>query len=257
VLLPAVPVEPPRPAVPVLPAVPVVPAVPVLPAEPLVPAVPVVDVQTLFTHCWPLEQTVLQLPQCWLSPATFTQAPLHSICPETAQAHAPLMQVDPPEQTVPQPPQLALSVAVSAQAPPGHIVAPPLHMVEQALLLQTWPLGQALVQLPQWVLSEAMQLLLQLSRPALQTQEPAWQLMPLPQDLPQVPQFCVVVTSVQTPLQLIWPAPQLTPVPPVPLGGVLDVGVAQPATTRKQPTNKELRKDKRERGRVFIALPRR
>jgi len=102
-----------------------------------------------------------------------------------------------------------------------------------------------------------MQLLLQLSRPALQTHEPAWQLIPLPQDLPQVPQFCVVVTSVQTPLQLICPAPQLTPVPPVPVGGGVLVGEAQLATSRRQPTNRELRKAEGERGRVFIDLPRR
>jgi hypothetical protein len=216
--------------------------------------VPVVDTQVLFVHVVPPGQALPHEPQFWLL-LVVMQAPLHSTCGD-AQAHWLFTQVEPPEQTWPQLPQLPLSVAVFAHAPPAHIVAPPLHMVEQALLLQTWPLGQTVVQLPQWVLSEETQLLLQLSRPALQTQEPAWQLMPFPQAFPQVPQFAVVVTSVQTPLQLIWPAPQLTPVPPVPVG-VLGVGVAQLATSSRQPKNKELSRAEGERGRVFIDLPRR
>jgi len=69
-------------------------------------------------------------------------------------------------------------------------------------------------------------MLLQSRSPAPHLQAPAWQVRPLPQTLPQAPQFCVVVTSVQTPPQLIWPVAQVV--------SAVD-GVAQLATKSARP----------------------
>jgi len=47
--------------------------------------------------------------------------------------------------------------------------------------------------------------LLQLSSPAPQTQEPLWQVAPLPQTFPHAPQFCesLPLTLMHCPLQFI------------------------------------------------------
>jgi hypothetical protein len=93
----------------------------------------------------------------------------------------------------------------------------PVHDEEQVVPLQTWPFGQTLEQLPQWVASEATQLPLQSSRPLPQTHCPFWQARFAPQTTPQEPQFWLsVATDLHWPLQFIWPWPQVTPVPPMP-----------------------------------------
>ena len=62
------------------------------------------------------------------------------------------MQTAPLGQVIPQPPQLRASFPLMfAQEPLGHWVVPVGQLVAQALALQTWPDGQALVQLPQWL----------------------------------------------------------------------------------------------------------
>ena len=53
-----------------------------------------------------------------------------------------------------------------AQEPLEHWVVPLAQLVAQAPALQTWPDGQALVQLPQWVASDDTQTPPQLSSPA-------------------------------------------------------------------------------------------
>jgi hypothetical protein len=69
-------------------------------------------------------------------------------------------------------------------------------------------------------------MLLQARSPAPHLHAPAWQLAPVPQTFPHAPQFCVVVTSVQTPLQLTCPDGHCVPVV---------AGVAQLATNSARP----------------------
>ena len=59
-----------------------------------------------------------------------------------------------------------------AQAPPAHSVWPPPQEVEQVLLLQICVPEQVVVQLPQWLLSEATQEPLHKRRPAAHAQAP-------------------------------------------------------------------------------------
>ena len=129
-------------------------------------------------------------------------------------------------------------------------------MAMQVLPLQTWPLAQAL-QPPQCWASEPTQAPAHSIRPAPHWHTPPTQLRTLPQALPHEPQFWLsVVTVLHWPLQLIWPAEQLAPVPPLPVGP-LSVGFAQLVASRRQPRAMALRKAEGERGRVFIDLPRR
>jgi hypothetical protein len=199
----------------------------------------------------------LQPPQWLLLMFVLTHALPHSISFAPEQPHAPLVQAVAPVGQALHPPQWAIvpSPLDGTHAPPEHMIWPDGHIAMQALLLQTWPLGQAL-QPPQCCASEETQAPLQRKRPVAQVHVPFWQLRPLPQALPHAPQFWLSLASVlHWPLQLVWPEAQVAPVPPVP--GVLGVGVAQLATTRRQPRNKELSRAEGERGRVFIALPRR
>jgi hypothetical protein len=77
---------------------------------------------------------------------------------------------------------------------------------------------------------------------------------PLPHALPQEPQFWLSLASVlHWPLQLVWPAEQLAPVPPVPVG-LLGEGVAQLAASSRQPSTTALRTVEGERGRVLIEV---
>lgn len=79
----------------------------------------------------------------------------------------------------------------------------------------------------------------------------------MPHALPQDPQFWLSLARfLHCPLQLVWPAEQLAPVPPVP-EGPLSVGFAQLAAINRQPSATALRSVEGERGRVFIDLPRR
>ena len=131
------------------------------------------------------------------------------------------------------------------------------HVAEQVVPLQTWPLGQALVQLPQCEASDGTQLPLQSRRPLLHTQLPPWQPRIEPQAMPHEPQFWLsVATVLHWPLQFIWPELQVTPVPPMPPvpGSPLLVGFAQLAASSKQPRTVVRRA---ERDRVVIDEPRR
>jgi len=81
-----------------------------------------------------------------------------------------------------------------------------------------------------------------MSNPLPHAQEPFEQVAPLPQALPQAPQFCesLPFTLMHWPLQFVWPAPQVTPVPPVPEPPVPPVpvvveGVAQLAAKSARP----------------------
>jgi hypothetical protein len=151
---------------------------------------------------------------------TSMQVLLQSICPATLQAQLLLVQTAPAGQAMLQPPQLALLVVVSTQAVP-HWVWLPEQLVLQALLLHTCPVVQAWPQVPQLLESEATQALLQLRVPEPQAQAPFVQVWPLPQALPQAPQFCASVwTFLQVPVQAICPE--------VHVGPVLGAGLAQP-----------------------------
>jgi hypothetical protein len=70
----------------------------------------------------------------------------------------------------------------------------------QSPFWQVWPLLQTVPQVPQ--------LLLSFSVPLAQAQLPFWQVCPFVHWLPQAPQWVVVVRSVQVPLQQPWFAPQ-------------------------------------------------
>jgi hypothetical protein len=152
--------------------VPVAPAVP-----PLVPALPVVmtPMQTPFVQVWPLAQAWPQPPQFAMLVLTSTQADPHSVCPATEQPHVPALHAAPAGQVMLQPPQLNGSFPfVVAQVPLEHAVAPVPQLVAQAPLLQTCPVGQVVVQLPQWLLSGEMHEPLQFSRPPRHWQDPPW-----------------------------------------------------------------------------------
>jgi hypothetical protein len=106
----------------------------------------------------------------------------------------------PPLQTWPgaqaeQPPQWSASLLVgTAQAVP-HSVSPSEQAAPHALLLHTWPDGQAVVQSPQWVASGGTQAPLQ-SIPDTHWHAPPWQIWPAEQGMPQPPQlFASAVTG--------------------------------------------------------------
>jgi hypothetical protein len=185
-VVPAAPVVPPRPPVPVVPAPPVVPprpALPVVPAAPVVPALPVAPAV-------PVVLSTQALPeQCWVDVHACAQLP-----------------------------QFASLAVVSTHAVP-HIVWPPMHMELHPLLLQTSFAWQAIVQLPQWVASDATQEPLQSSSPAWQPQIPLRQTWPPRQGMPQPPQFCEsdIVSTHDEPQLCCVPGHGLPPVPAVPV----------------------------------------
>jgi hypothetical protein len=75
------------------------------------------------------------------------------------------------------------------QVPSWHFV-PDVQVDEQVpVLSQTLPLAHAVQLVPQWSGLDWTQVPPQLTKPPVQTQEPAEQVLPLPQALPQVPQF--------------------------------------------------------------------
>jgi hypothetical protein len=144
--------------------------------------------QLPFTHM-PL-QAWLHPPQWTLLFITSTQAFEQSIWPAAEQPQTPALQTAPSGHG-PQPPQWsAFPPFAGAQYPSEHWVSFVPQLVWQVLLLQTCPPAQAFVQPPQWVASEGTQLPPHESSPALHRHCPAWQLRPVPQALPQAPQFC-------------------------------------------------------------------
>jgi hypothetical protein len=242
------------PALPLVPAA--LPPAPVLPPLPLppVPPVPVVDVQRPPEQVMPPEHGALQPPQWVLLVFVSTQEVPHSIWPPE-QPQTPLLQALAPVGQALQPPQwrIVLSPPFVTHEPPEHVICPVGQLpVMHWLLLQTWPDAQAL-QPPQCCASEPTQEPLQRNRPVEQVHWPFSQARPAPQALPHAPQFEVSVASVlHWPLQFVMPEEQLTPEPPVPLGGPLSVGFAQLAASSRQPRARALRRAEGERGRVFI-----
>jgi hypothetical protein len=138
--------------------------------------------------------TQLLLAQCWLDP------------------HA-----------CPQVPQFASLLVASTQAVP-HSIWPPEQLELQLLLLQTSLAWHVIVQLPQWVASDATQEPLQSSRPAWHRHWLLWQVRPPLQGRPHVPQLFgsdAVFThsepqSVCPDAQLLLPPAPVEPSPPVP-----------------------------------------
>jgi hypothetical protein len=81
------------------------------------------------------------------------QLPFTTVWP-AGHVHVELTQVAPPGQTLPQVPQLRASLLRFAHAPPAHCMVPAPQVLEQTLLLHTWPVWHTVVQLPQWLLSD-------------------------------------------------------------------------------------------------------
>ena len=116
-----------------------------------------------------------------------------------------------------------LLLVVSTQAVP-HVIWPLVQVELQALLLQTWLAWHVVVQLPQWVASDATQEPLQSSSPAWQPHAPFRQVWPPRQGMPQPPQLFesdVVlkhsVPHISSPgEQLLLPPVPAVPVPLVP-----------------------------------------
>ena len=116
------------------------------------------------------------------------QLPPHSCWPETEQLQIPLTQEEPEPQVLPHVPQSA-AFAGPLQVPSWHFV-PDVQVDEQVpVLSQTLPLAHAMQLVPQWSGLDWTQVPPQLTKPPVQTQEPAEQVLPLPQALPHVPQF--------------------------------------------------------------------
>jgi hypothetical protein len=116
------------------------------------------------------------------------QLPLHSCWPETEQLQIPLTQEEPEPQALPHVPQSA-AFAGPLQVPSEHFV-PDVQVDEQVpVLSQTSPLAHAVQLVPQCWGLDWTQVPPQLTKPPVQTQEPAAQVLPLPQTLPHVPQF--------------------------------------------------------------------
>jgi hypothetical protein len=117
---------------------------------------------------WPAEQACPQLPQFAVLVVVSMQLPgvvPQSIWPAPEQAQEPPLQAAPAGQAVPQPPQLRASFVRFAQLPAAHCVCPVGQLLEQPPLLQICPVEQMFVQLPQWLLSDETQALLQMSSP--------------------------------------------------------------------------------------------
>jgi hypothetical protein len=144
--------------------------------------------QALFAHCWPPVQALVQVPQWLLSFVRFTQAPLQllGVVPLQARSQETPVQiawpvevplVGPGQAAVQEAPHWLAAVGLSQVPLQLRVVAGQL----QALFAHCCPPVQALLQLPQWLLS--------------------------------------VATLTQVPLQFIWPDehPAPPPAPPVPL----------------------------------------
>jgi hypothetical protein len=128
----------------------------------------------------------------------------------------PPLQVEPPVQTVQLVPQWAESVA-ELHAPSEHVVEPAGHIEAHAPLLQTWGDGHMAQLVPQCVVSDATHAPPQETSPDAHTHDPAWHVVPVPQVVPQVPQFWLsLVTSTHALAQIVWPATHVGPVEPPP-----------------------------------------
>ncbi len=182
------------------------------------------------------------------------QLPPHSCWPATAQLQAPFTQEAPAPQALPQAPQSA-AFAGPLQVPSGHSV-PDVQVDEQVPVpSQTSPVAHAAQPAPQCWGFDWTQAPPQLTKPPVQTQAPAVQVLPLPQTLPQVPQFWLSPCRLtQLEPHCIWPEPQGDPVPPDPprAGGAHDTS----DVAVKPPTERRSKRRKRVLGGVsFINKP--
>ena len=123
--------------------------------------------QVPLVHVWPVPQAWPQLPQLavLVVVSMHTAGDPHSIWPATGQPQVLFTQVAPAEHVWPQLPQLDASLARFAHAPPAHSVSPAGQLLEQLPLLQACVPEQVIAQLPQWLLSDGTQALLQESNP--------------------------------------------------------------------------------------------
>ena len=85
------------------------------------------------------------------------------------------MHTDPAGHALPHVPQLSALLITFTHAPTAHAVSPAAQLAWQELALQTCVPAHVIVQLPQWLASEATQAPLHASRPALHWHCPAWQ----------------------------------------------------------------------------------
>jgi len=202
--VPVPPVPVPVPPVPVpVPPVPVpFPPVPVpFPPVPVpLPPVPVPPpTQLPLLQVCPEPHLLPQLPQLVVVVMS-TQLPLQRLWLDEPQLQLPLTQVVPPVQALPQVPQSA-ELVFELQAPSVHLV--PVEQVDEQVpsLLQTSLPEQAVQLEPQCCAFEATHDPPQETNPLVQLHLPAWQLLPLPQLLPQAPQFWLSIwTLMQVPL---------------------------------------------------------
>jgi len=99
----------------------------------------------------------------------------------------------------------------------AHFVLPEGQPAWHELLVQTCPDWQGAQLVPQWVALEGTQEPEQETKPREQAHEPFWQLVPVPQTVPQLPQFSLsVCTLTQAPPQDSWPDEHVGPVDGVP-----------------------------------------
>jgi hypothetical protein len=163
------------------------------------------------------------------------QLPPQSCWPATVQPQLPFTQEEPEPQTVPHVPQSAAFVS-PPHVPSGHFI--PDEQVDEQIpvLSQTSPLAQAVQPVPQCWGFDWTQPPPQLTKPPVQAQEPAVQVLPLWQTLPHVPQFWLSLCRfTQVVPHCIWPGPQVPPDPPR-AGGVHDDSAvaAKPLTKRRK-----------------------
>lgn len=136
---------------------------------------------------------------------------------------------------MPHEPQFSALLVTSTHAPFEHRVSPDPQLDWHELPLQTCPVVQLCEQPPQWLASGGTQLPPQSSKPALQRHWPDWQVSPVPQALPQRPQFCwSAVRSLQAVPHMARPPAHGAPtVPPVP--GPVDPLPPWPVPTSPRP----------------------
>lgn len=101
-------------------------------------------------------------------------------------------------------------------APSVHVVLPEGHVAAHNPLLQTPVDPHAVQLLPQWERFEETHAPPHKTRPDEHTHEPAWQVVPVPQTVPQAPQFWLsVARTTQAVPQAIWPRTHPTTGEPV------------------------------------------
>jgi hypothetical protein len=115
-----------------------------------------------------------------------------SIWPAVAHAHTPLLHCDPPVHAVQLFPQAAEFV-VELHTPPEHVVVPAGQLVAHTPSLQTPVEGHTAQLVPQWASFDAWHEPPHETSPDAHTHDPAWQVVPVVQAFPQLPQFWLSV----------------------------------------------------------------